>query len=196
MDNDTEKLKIELVKGDTVKEGIFAKSQIYSNPIELSNFGISVNATNSRHLIKYLSELEIENEDIIPIIKAVSKLGWREGKLIPFSENNNIEVDIDYKLQKWVNAYSEKGTLEDWVKSIKPFRENNIFRFIMSASFAAPLLKLLGHRIFIVFNWGNSRAGKTSALKAALSVWGNPNDLTLTFNSTMVRNRKTCRFIQ
>ena len=36
---------------------------------------------------------------------------------------------------------------------MRPFRENNKFRFIMSASFAAPLLKLIGHRIFVVFNW-------------------------------------------
>jgi len=69
---------------------------------------------------------------------------------------------------------------------MRPFRKNNKFRFMMSASFATPLLKLIGHRIFVVLNWGNSRAGKTSALKAALSVWGNPNDLTLTFNTTAV----------
>lgn len=62
----------------------------------------------------------------------------------------------------------------------------------MASSFAAPLLKIIGHRIFIVYVWGNSRAGKSAALKAALSVWGNPNELTLTYNTTAVRNRTSC----
>jgi len=37
-----------------------------------------------------------------------------------------------------------------------------------------------------VHNWGNSRSGKTAALKAALSVWGDPVHLLTTFNSTKV----------
>ncbi len=186
LDDDTEKLKLKLKKKNKEKEGIFLKSQVYGSPMELANFGIPINVTNSRSMIKYLADLEAENEDTIPIIKAVSKLGWREGKFIPFSKDSDIVVDIDYKLQKWVNAYTPKGNLEDWIEKIKPFRENKIFRFIMSASFAAPLLNLIGHRIFIVFNWGESRGGKTAGLKAALSVWGNPDDLTLTFNTTAV----------
>lgn len=186
LDDDTEKLKLKLKKRNKEKEGIFLKSQVYGSPMELANFGIPINVTNSRSMIKYLADLEAENEDTIPVIKAVSKLGWREGQFIPFSKDSDIVVDIDYKLQKWVNAYTPKGNLEDWIEKIKPFRDNKIFRFIMSASFAAPLLNLIGHRIFIVFNWGESRGGKTAGLKAALSVWGNPDDLTLTFNTTAV----------
>ena len=60
---------------------------------------------------------------------------------------------MDYKLQKWVNAYTSKGSLEDWIKDIKPFRKNPIFRFVLASSFATPLLKLIGHRIFIVYIW-------------------------------------------
>lgn len=186
LDDDTEKLKLQIEKRGKIKEGIFLKSQVYSSPMELANFGIPINVTNSRNIIQYLAELEAENQDSIPVIKAVSKLGWREGKFLPFSKDSDIVIDIDYKLQKWINGYTAKGTLEEWIEYIKPYRDNSIFRFIMAASFAAPLLTLIGHRIFIVFNWGNSRAGKTSALKAALSVWGNPEDLTHTFNTTAV----------
>ena len=69
---------------------------------------------------------------------------------------------------------------------INPYRKNNLFRFILASSFASVLLTPLGHRIFMVFNWGNSRAGKSAALYAALSVWGNPYDLVTTFNTTAV----------
>lgn len=187
LDNGEEKLELAIKKKDKWKKGIFLKSQVYNGTLaELANFGIPVNSLNNKDFIKYLSNLEADNEDNIPAVKTVSKLGWRNNKFIPFSDDSNIKVDMDYRQTKWINAYSPKGTLEEWIEAMKTYRENNIFRFMMAASFAAPLISLIGHRIFIVFNWGNSRAGKTSALKAALSVWGNPEDLTLTFNTTAV----------
>ena len=154
LDDDTEKLKIQLQKRETIKEGVFHKNSVYGSPInELSSFGIPINLNNYKKIVKYLSNLESENENSIPEIKAVSKLGWRNGYFIPFSRDSNIIVDMDYKLQKWVNAYTSKGSLEDWIKDIKPFRKNPIFRFVLASSFATPLLKIIGHRIFIVYIW-------------------------------------------
>ena len=168
LDNGEEKIELEMKRRGEVKKGVFLKSKVITGPTELANFGVPVNYTNATALAEYITELEIVNEDNIPQIKAVSKLGWRDEKdiFLPFSKDTDIIVDIANNQEKWINAYSEKGTLEEWIKSMKPFRDNNKFRFIMSASFAAPLLKLIGHRIFVVFNWGNSRDGKTSALKA------------------------------
>ena len=47
----------------------------------------------------------------------------------------------------------------------------------------------------MVFNWGNSRAGKTAALYSALSVWGNPYNLVMTFNTTAVGVERLARII-
>ena len=185
LDDGTEKVDLLLEKKNgEIKEGIFSKGKIYSSPLELANFGASI--SNFNRMGKYLAELEADNEEKIPVIYAVSKLGWRNGAFIPFSNDANIIVDLDYKLEKWLKAYTSKGQLNEWIEQINPFRENNKFRFILASSFAAPLLELIGHRIFIVYNWGDSRGGKSAALKSALSVWGNPEDLTLTFNTTAV----------
>ena len=56
----------------------------------------------------------------------------------------------------------------------------------MKESFASPLIKLLKTRLFITHFWADSRAGKTAALKVALSVWGNPDATMGNFNSTSV----------
>ncbi len=186
LDTGEEKLKLAVRKGKEWKEGIFLKSKVYGSPIELANFGIPVNSGNSKAFVKYLAELEAENQDTIPIVETVSKLGWRNGHFVPFSKVCPYEIDIDYKLDKWINAYTSKGTLKEWREEIRPFRKNTIFRFILASSFASVLLEPLGHRIFMVFNWGNSRAGKTAALFSALSVWGNPYNLVMTFNTTAV----------
>lgn len=186
LDTGEEKLKLAVRKGREWKEGIFLKSKVYGSPIELANFGIPVNSGNSKVFVKYLAELEAENQNTIPIVETVSKLGWRNGHFVPFSKDCPYEIDIDYKLDKWINAYTSKGTLKEWREEIRPFRKNTIFRFILASSFASVLLEPLGHRIFMVFNWGNSRAGKTAALFSALSVWGNPYNLVMTFNTTAV----------
>lgn len=187
IDSGEEKIEIAVCKNNEWKKGIFPKQQVYSSIVELSNFGIPVNSGNSKAFIKYLAELEADNQETIPVIKAVTKLGWREdNQFVPFSNECRYKIDVDYKLEKWIKAYSEKGTLEEWRENIAQYRKNNLFRFILASSFSAPLLEILGQRIFVVFNWGNSRAGKTAALKAALSVWGNPEELTCTFNTTAV----------
>lgn len=186
VDTDEEKIEIALRKNEQWKTGVFSKQQIYSGIMELANFGLPVNTTNSKMFIKYFANLEAENEENIPKIKSVSKLGWRDNFFVPFSKNSPFVIDMDYRLSKWIKAYTEKGTLKEWKEKINPYRKNNLFRFILASSFASVLLTPLGHRIFMVFNWGNSRAGKSAALYAALSVWGNSFDLVTTFNTTAV----------
>ena len=58
----------------------------------------------------------------------------------------------------------------------------------------APLLRIIKQRIFFVYNWGGSKGGKTAALKAALSVWGDPERLMVNFNATQVGLERTASF--
>ena len=74
---------------------------------------------------------------------------------------------------------------------MEPFRERDKFRFIMAASFTAPLLRIIQQRIFFVYNWGSSKGGKSAALKAALSAWGDPDRLMMNFNATQVGLERT-----
>lgn len=161
------------------------------NIVSLANKGIPITSENAQLWVNYFSKLEQTNYETIPIIKTTDTLGWYDKCFVPYTDE--IILDVDVKLQRWKNAYSSLGTLENWINEIKGFRENNIFRFILSSSFSAPLITPLGHRIFIVFNYGNSRAGKSAALHSALSVWGNPNDLKVTFNTTAVGIERLAR---
>lgn len=95
-------------------------------------------------------------------------------------------LDIEPSMTRWATAYCKNGTLEAWVASMAPHRNRPRFRFILAASFAAPLLAIIKQRIFFVYNWGGSRGGKTAALKAALSAWGDPERLMANFNATQV----------
>jgi hypothetical protein len=77
---------------------------------------------------------------------------------------------------------------------MRPHRARDKFRFILAASFTAPLLRIIKQRIFFVYNWGGSKGGKTAALKAALSAWGDPERLMVNFNATQVGLERTASF--
>ena len=91
-------------------------------------------------------------------------------------------------------GFEQRGTLDEWKALMEPFREKDKFRFILAAGFAAPLLRLIRTRTFVVYNWGDSKGGKTAALKAALSAWGTPQDLMVNFNITQVALEHTAEF--
>ena len=161
--------------------------------IKLADVGVTVTSENAKFLVRFLENLEAENFNIIETQQSVSQLGWHGENFLPGMEGDLV-LDVERSERKWVEAYSKKGELQDWVKTMKPFRNNTIFRFVLASSFAAPLLKLLNHRIFFVHNWGDSRGGKTAALKAALSVWGNPDELMTSFNATNVGLERLASF--
>ena len=100
---------------------------------------------------------------------------------------------------RWISthnlaAYCQNGSFERWIERMAPHRARNKFRFILAAPFAAPLLRILKQRIFFVYNWGGSKSGKTAALKAALSVWGDPERLMASFNATQVGLERMASF--
>lgn len=187
-DSGEEKVKIAIYKYGKWKVGIFPKDLVFSHLeiIKLSPFGLPITTLNAKAFVKYFSKCELINIETLPPIQAVTKLGWRKNFKIFVPFTNEIVVDLDYKLQKWLEGYTQNGSLEEWVNEMKSLRNNTLFRFILSSSFAAPLLRILGHRIFVVYNYGDSRAGKSAMLHTALSVWGNPENLMCTFNTTAV----------
>lgn len=162
---------------------------------QLSDLGITVTSENSRMMVRFLGALEAENIDMLERAECVSQLGWHGNQFVP-GVNDNLIVDIDPSTQKWLDAYHEEGTLQDWLDIVSPYRENYIFRFILACAFAAPLLRITGHRIFLVHNWGDTRIGKTAALKAALSAWGDPEGLMTSFYATRVGLERLAGFFR
>lgn len=188
LDTGEEKIEVAFKRDGKWSKHSFSRSTIFQsrNIVQLADLGCTVTSENARDIIKFLSALEAENIDIIERVESTSTFGWQPGgRFIPGNEGN-IHIDVAPTMQGWVAGYSKYGTLEDWVNSMRKARENPKFRFILAAAFAAPLLKIIKCRNFMVYNWADSKGGKTATLKAALSVWGNPERIMATFNATQV----------
>lgn len=155
----------------------------------LSDRGLPVNSINARDVVQYLASLEAENMDILPLVRCTDHLGWVGEKQFLPGFAPDVILDLDPSTGYIARACDPRGDYEKWRFSVGALRQDKAslgFRFALAASFASPLLHLLNQRVFIVHLWGESRGGKTAALKAALSVWGDPDVLMFNFNSTKV----------
>lgn len=193
-----EKIEVAYRRDGVWKTVIYPRSVIFDarGVRVLADLGVTVTSENSKAVVAFLGALEAANFETIPLREAASSFGWQPGpgrRFIP-GHADNIVLDIDPSQRPLAAAYCKAGTLESWVEGMRPHLDRDIFLFILSAGFAAPLLEPLAQRIFFVYNWGGSRGGKTAALKAALSVWGDPEKLMVSFNSTVVGLERTAAF--
>ena len=161
--------------------------------LQLGDMGIMISGENAKKMSAYFGKMDDLNYGRTPIRNCVAQLGWWGKYFIPHA-SGDIFLKNESSNRKLITGYEPRGSYETWVKEIKPLIKNDLFNCILKTSFAAPLIKLLDYRTFIVHVWANSRAGKTAALKVALSVWGNPDDIMGTFNSTAVGFEKMAAF--
>ena len=191
-----EKMEIAFKRDGTWHKAIFPRSTIFTarGITVLADLGCTVTSENAKMVVRFLSALEAENIDVIQRADATSTFGWQPGKRFIPGREQGIVLDIDPSQKGMATAYCQIGEESKWIETMKPHRERDKFRFILAASFAAPLLRILKQRIFFVYNWGGSKGGKTAALKAALSAWGDPERLMVNFNATQVGLERTASF--
>ena len=191
-----EKMEIAFKRDDKWHTAIFPRSTIFSSRkiTDLSDLGCTITSENAKQVVKFLGALEAENIDLIPMNDATSTFGWQPGRRFLPGHDKGITLDIDPSQRSMAAAYCQNGSFERWIERMAPHRARNKFRFILAASFAAPLLRILKQRIFFVYNWGGSKGGKTAALKAALSAWGDPERLMTSFNATQVGLERMASF--
>lgn len=196
METGEEKIEIAFKRDGQWSKAIFPRSTIFTSRgiTALADLGCTVTSENAKMVVRFLEALEAENIDIISKADSTSTFGWQtRGRFLP-GHGDDIVLDIDPSMRSWATAYHANGTFEGWIQTMAPHRERDKFRFILAASFAAPLLRLLSQRIFFVYNWGGSKGGKTAGLKAALSAWGDPEKLMVNFNATQVALERMAGF--
>lgn len=191
-----EKMEIAFKRDGVWHKAIFPRSTIFTarGITVLADLGCTVTSENAKMVVRFLSALEAENIDIINKSDATSTFGWQPGKRFIPGREQGIVLDIDPSQKGMATAYCQVGEEKKWIETMAPHRCRDKFRFILAASFAAPLLRILHQRIFFVYNWGGSKGGKTAALKAALSAWGDPERLMVNFNATQVGLERTASF--
>lgn len=164
----------------------------------LAKQGISVTSSTASTLVDYLNDMENLNYDIIPESKSIGRLGYIPGEgFSPYVDG--LVFDGDASFRNLYATITASGNHLTWHSTIMECRKMSVTaRIMIAASFAAPLLSIVGALPFFVHLWGvDSGTGKTVALMAAASVWGNPSlgSYVQTFNATQVGQERTAAFL-
>ena len=189
VDTGEEKIELTFLRDGTWHKITAQRSVVFTSRsiTALADRGLPVSSENAKHLVRYLAEMEAENMDLLEVVRSTAHLGWvGSTAFIPGLDNGVVFDPSGPGDQAIANCYDVAGEETEWLALAGKARRYPLARFALAASFAAPLLDRIGQRPFIVHLWGPSRGGKTAALKLALSVWGDPEGLIASFNTTKV----------
>lgn len=193
IDNGEECLELQYRRDGAWKAYTFPRGSI-STPRDLvsklSDKGFPLRSTAAKDISDYLYELETMNVARIPYAKTTNHLGWVDDSFKEFLPNaaTSVKLAADDSLMSLAAATRMKGTLKEFLKLSLPYYNTNRMFFLMyiGASLAAPLIRITGVRSFVLYNWEDTRGGKTASLKAAAAIWGDPVKLMRNFNATKV----------
>lgn len=162
----------------------------------LSKYGIEVTSDNAKHLVRYISDCVGLNPHTLDPKKSINRLGWAGGEFMPYADDIVYDGESDYG-SLFSNVH-EEGEYEEWKEYCGNLRKEKIVRLAFGASFGSVLIEPLNLLSFILHLWGGeSGSGKTVAIMAAMSIWGNPKigALTKTLDGTKVGIIRNAAFL-
>lgn len=199
IDTGKEQMVIAFLRGKVWQNTIVPKSTLASANavIQLADNGIGVTSETAHALVSFLHDAETRNYDEIPTRVSVSRLGHVGELFSPYADGLVFDGEASYRTL--FNAVTTAGDRDTWLSMMRKLRADNIAaRILIAASFASPLVEPLGSLPFFVHLWGSeSGTGKTVALMAAASVWGDPaiGRYVQTFHSTTVGHERLAAFL-
>lgn len=151
---------------------------------ELSRQGLNMSSHKTARdlLCAYLTSCPVD-----PRVRCVDQLGWHESVYITPSRpiGNTEEMVVFQNRHATDSELSISGSVDNWREHIGSLAVGNSrLVFALSVAFAAPLLHLVGEDSGGFHLRGSSSTGKTTALKVAASVWGNPSTYTRLWRAT------------
>lgn len=144
--------------------------------VQLADYGINVTSESAKALVRYLSDVEMQNDDYIKVSRSTSKLGWHGDDFLPY--DSDIVFDSTSRFKSLFDAVNERGSYKVWLDHVKEIRKRGRFEALvmMAASFASPLIQLTGQLPFFLDLYGETEGGKTVTLMLATSIWADPKD--------------------
>lgn len=162
----------------------------------LSKIGIDVTSENAKFLVRYINDCIGMNPAKLKPKRSINRLGWCGAEFMPYADD--IVYDGDKEYDPIFRNIRESGSFAVWKEHCAGLRKNKINRLAFAASFGSALIEPLRILPFVFHVWsGESGTGKTVAIMAAMSIWGNPKmgGLVKTMNTTKVGIMRTSAFL-
>ncbi|WP_019066160.1 DUF927 domain-containing protein [Streptomyces hokutonensis] len=177
--------------GDVKREVVNAETITDHNKLFRVFKDAAVTSANARAFSEYLTLLISHNADwlVKTASQVMTAIGWgpRSTKLATFTAGNgspHLVQDVR-GTGRWLEAFRPEGDLQEWVKMTHDIKDQHVAQVIISAAFAAPLIRVLGVNNFVLDVAGFSSIGKTTSCQFALSAFAEPDAATLTCQDSM-----------
>ena len=176
VEDGTQKVRIAFNRSGRWVEHIVPKTIIAnrSKIPELAGLGVAVTSETAKSLVRYLSEVEQLNLNIIPEVRATAKMGWCEDGFMPYT--SKLAFDKDGRFDGLFDTLTKSGSKDKWFDYVKQIRTTKRIepRLVLAASFASVLIKPCGLLPFWLDIWGRTGGGKSVCGMLAASVWADP----------------------
>ncbi|MBW4034628.1 MAG: DUF927 domain-containing protein [Proteobacteria bacterium] len=164
------------------REVLIGAKMLHGDPKEvagtLAAAGLKVNNEGGcqRYLASFLNQVRPAR-----ISEYVSRAGWHKAasrKIYVSAWGTAYGADADAPVVIGStlgadDAFEAAGTLADWQREVARFAiGNDRAAFVIAASLAGPLLRIVGDQSGGFHLYGDSQSGKTSMLSIGASVWG------------------------
>lgn len=153
----------------------------------LGDRGAGITSANAGLMVRYLDAAVDHNADAMPVERVVSRCGWvDDGEATGFllgTEWRGSETPVSLQVEpgggeeQLISAVGVSGTWEGWLQAVGVAADCPDIHLAIYSSVASVLVSRLGTARGWVVDWsGETSQGKTTALRAAASVWGEPVD--------------------
>lgn len=176
--------------------------------VKLAKRGLPVNDGNVQALMFYLDHALHLNGPKLEVVQVAARSGAYQLEYLAKNEKNltekrtgwgwllgdrwvgpvNTRVEADPRqLHQNARGFMVSGSEEEWFEKFKEVvAKGPIARFLTYSTFAAPLLRFIKQRTFIIHHWGAAGGGKTALAKFAATAWGDQSMLMQNFNRTQL----------
>lgn len=149
--------------------------------VDVSTHGLPVTSENARKVVSWLHLLEHFSPPATATV--ARRAGWAMGRHLHAAAD--MSLDEGTGSARLLSGLEPRGEEEEQAAFVRRVVERHPMAACMcAASLTAALLAPLGMRGFALHLWGDSRGGKTAALKLAMSLWGDPIRLMGSWSAT------------
>ena len=152
--------------------------------LKSKGFKMSPKTSLVQHLVEFFHKKSL----IAELWTITHSTGWHNGAyLLPNGEiiGKPTKPLIFKNKSANANGYDTKGTLASWQAEIAYYvNKNSSMMLGIAAALASPILRLINAKSFGVHLFNSSSKGKTTTLNIANSVYGNPDLIDLSWNTT------------
>ena len=191
-----EQLEVAWLRNGKWKRKIIDRS-VAAKPRELVNLaddGFPIDALTARSIVRYLTAFQVANENNLQTINSTSNLGWQPSKKSfmwgttdisvcstdSYGQNKVSSTQVIFRPrnvgdQQVADSFCSSGSYEQWIEAVNKVMDYPFAAAALYISLSTPFIEILDAPNLIA-DWSNpTSTGKTTLLKLAASVWGNPN---------------------